>query len=462
MAMTQPSPLSAHSAAPTGPGTSRRAWLSPSVLLPAALLAVLLISFQPFGAADVIRPAAGSGGDVVNQLGYSMLGMVALAGMLMFGVPQRVMRAVDPIWVVVVLVLAASCLHSPDPSSSLKSLIFTVLVVLTCVATLVIPQNEDELRLAFLFGVGSALALSYFGVFFLPSLSIHSADAVSYQHAGLWRGHFSHKNVAGPAVANFIFFGIYFMRSGYRVIGALVAVLAMIFVINTGSKTTIGFLPLVIGIVLLGPIFGLRWVIVIVSVITMAVVGAITIGTALSKPLAELAAAISSDPTYTGRITLWNFGIEYIGKQFWTGYGYDGFWLKPVVLNTGLPFDAAWDIREIVHGHNNYMDMILALGFPAGVFVIWVLCLRPFGHYLRCALRPSGRPLAELFLMIVLFSALNSQLEAFWFRRADPVWIQTVFGIYGLYVAAAIGFGSPYRPPIWLDRFQAKAQTSSA
>ncbi len=413
-------------------------------LVPAILLAALLISMQPFGAQSTVQPAeTPPGNDAVNQIGYSLLGIIALAGMVMFAQPRRVTATVDVWWLLTVALLGFSAFNSPDTGSALRSLAFTLIVVMTCIGILTIPRNEDQLRRVFLFGVGSAIALSYIGVFALPGLGVHSADSVEFQHEGLWRGHFSHKNIAGPVMAVLVFFGIYFMRAGNRVTGLLVTALATVFVLQTGSKTTIGFLPLAIAIVMAGSVFGARWIIIALTVLSFTAITALTLGTVVANPLADAATMLVSDPSYTGRTTLWAFGLESISVRPWTGYGFDGFWLKPVVTGSDLPFDAEWDYREIVHGHNNFVDIMLNTGILSGLVIMFVLCVRPLGHFLTAARLRSNRRLADLYMMIIIFTMLNSHLESFWFRRADPIWVLMILGVFGLALTARAPYSKP-------------------
>ncbi len=55
-----------------------------------------------------------------------------------------------------------------------------------------------------------------------------------------------HKNISAPVFSVLSMFGIYAYRVGLRWRGAAIAALAVIFVLNTGSKTTIGFLPVAV------------------------------------------------------------------------------------------------------------------------------------------------------------------------------------------------------------------------
>jgi O-antigen ligase len=55
---------------------------------------------------------------------------------------------------------------------------------------------------------------------------------------------------------------------------------------------------------------------------------------------------------------------------------------------------------------------------------------------MRIPLRKENIFLGDFFMMILLFTALNSFLESFFFRRADPVWLFFVFSVIGLRLTA--------------------------
>ena len=100
------------------------------------------------------------------------------------------------------------------------------------------------------------------------------------------------------------------------------------------------------------------------------------------------------------------------------------------------PFDRAWDIREIVHGHNGYLDIALAMGLPALCAAAYAFFVAPMRDYMRIPLLKENVYLGDFFMMILLFTALNAFLESFFFRRADPVWLFFVFSIIGLRLVA--------------------------
>src|SRR5690606_4838823 len=160
----------------------------------------------------------------------------------------------------------------------------------------------------------------------------------------------------------------------------------------------------------------------------------------LFPTIAKLVSLIVSDPSFTGRDTLWKVAIEAIAERPFTGYGFDSFWMTPVVTEAPLPFDAEWDHRGIVNGHNNYLDMALFMGLPLAGLIVIILCLRPLRDYLRCRPYAENRRLADLSLMILLFVMLNSLLESSWFRRADPTWVMMIIAIAGMRMACRMRF----------------------
>ena len=73
---------------------------------------------------------------------------------------------------------------------------------------------------------------------------------------------------------------------------------------------------------------------------------------------------------------------------------------------------------------------------PALIAACWAFFVAPTRDYLRIPLRKENIYLGDFFMMTLLFTALNSFLESFFFRRADPVWLLFVFSIIGLRLVA--------------------------
>lgn len=413
-------------------------WLSTCTA--ALLFTVLMTSFQPFISGTSIVLDQPSGPNTLNQVGFSMLAMISIAGMAMIANRDRVAVALDPAWLLIAVCLAFSAFVATDSTSAARAVLFNLIIIVICIGVVAIPHSAAGFRLACAGAVLSVIVISYLGVLWMPSIAVHLDGGVEAQHAGLWRGVFSHKNVAGPVFAAFTYFGIYLMRSGLRHAGFIIVLLSILFIIQTGSKTTNGLVVVAFAIAISGRIFGSRLLPVMLLAVTFALAAAFTIGTVIHPPLRDAIIPFIDDPSFTGRDTLWAYGLERIAERPWTGYGFDSFWQVPAVTETLVPFDADWDYRGIVNGHNNYIDIALFMGLPAAAVVICILCVRPLRDYARCRPYAENRRLADLCLMIIAFVALNSLLESSWFRRADPTWIMMILAIIGMRMACRIRF----------------------
>jgi O-antigen ligase len=409
--------------------------------LAASLLAflafcLLMISLRPFETGSVFIPEEDAQGDRINQIGFLLAGAVTAAGMLTLASRRLLGVFLTPSWMAIGFVLLISIIVSPDPAVASRSIMLTLIGMVIAVGIVLLPADEKSFQKVSAAAILTVLAVSYLGVGLLPELGVHGTDVYEPQHKGLWRGHFSHKNIAGPVMSVFVMFGIYLWRSRLRLIGASIIVLALIFVLQTGSKTTGGLLPIAIAIVLAGRMFGLPLLTVALYAAVVAIVTGLTLGTIYSESWASLSEIVVADPSFTGRVTLWEYGLENVGRNFWFGTGFDGFWGTPIVQNLEFPFERAWDFRGIVHGHSNFVDMALTMGVVGFVILLWALYIVPAFNYVKsCRVRVNNN-IADLFMMILIFTTLLSFLETFFLRRIDPIWLMMFMAIAGLQLMA--------------------------
>ena len=408
-----------------------------AIILSSLLLTMLLVSFRPFQPAGApLEDGASAGGDIVNQLGFGSLGALALFALFTF-VDRRVLTALlSPWWLIMLGFLALSVTNATDPSSAMRAAMFTVIGILTVAAILTLPRDADSFSTVLAFAGLATVGLCYAGLVLFPGEAIHGGGGFEPQHAGFWRGSFSHKNIAGPVMACLSFAGIYLWRRGWTVLGGLLFVLALTFMANTGSKTTAGLVPLSILVVVLPGMIGLRGLTPALFAIAIVGTALATLGIVFIGPLAELAHRLVPDLTYTGRTALWEFAGEMIARRPLTGYGYESFWGTPFLSGMEQPFDRDWDIRGIVHGHNGYLDIAVIMGLPALAAAVVAFLVVPVADYLRTSRLRENIYLADLFMMMLFFTALNAFLESFFFRRVDPVWLFFVMAALGLRLTA--------------------------
>ncbi len=404
-----------------------------AVAIAAVLLTVLLISFKPYQ--PFVAPGAQSG-DIVNQVGFASLGAIGLLSILTLADRRTALSLIGPGWLAMGVFLILGTMTAADTGSAMRTLIFTLSAMTGMAAVVALGRDGDAVSRVLLVAGGVVVVSSYAGLVVFPDLARHTADSLEAQHAGLWRGVFVHKNLTGPVMAAFTFAGIYLFRRGWRWQGLLLGLAALFFMANTGSKTTLGLVPLVGLAVIVPGIVGLRRLVPALFVLGLFAGTTVTLGIVFVPALKALAADLAPGLTYTGRTQLWAYAGEMIVHRPWTGYGYESFWGTPLVTESDRYFDQDWDISNIVHGHNGYLDIAVTLGLPALAVAIGLFILGPCRDYLRMPLMRENVMLADFYMMVVAFSALNAMLESFFFRRADPVWLLFFMAVVGLRVTA--------------------------
>lgn len=416
------------------PGLTRGAARTLSVALAAVIFTILMVSFRPFQPAPIA--AAQKGGDIVNQLGFATLGVIGLLSILALADRRRAAALTGYGWLAMGAFLVLSTLSATDPPTAMRTLIFTVSALMAATSVIALTRDADAFSSILLFAGIVVLVSSYAGLLVFPDIARHTGASLEPQHAGLWRGVFTHKNIAGPVMASFGFAGIYLMRRGRVWTGLAMSIGALAFMANTGSKTTLGSVPLVCAAVMVPGLVGLRRLTPLIMFVAFLGGALATVGIVFIPALKALANDLAPGMTYTGRTQLWAYAGEMIAKRPWSGYGFDSFWGTPLVTESDRFFDQDWDISNIVHGHNGYLDIALTMGLPALVVAVIVLVLSPLVDYARTPLFRENVLMADFFMMVAAFCALNALLESFFFRRADPVWLLFFMAVIGLRVTA--------------------------
>lgn len=392
-------------------------------------LIILWLSFEPFSGGQDYE----AGGSLVNQIGYTALTGLAILIMLAFVHPALLLRSLSGSWLLLFAwVLFSGFIISPEGDIAMRGALFSVIVAVLAACLIACAPSEKGLLRALTLAAGLILLLSYAGLVLMPDAAVHTAAENEPQHAGLWRGVFVHKNVAGPVMAILLFVGLYAMRRGAVVVGFLIAVGAFLFVYKTGSKTSAALVPLVIAVIVVPGALGLRNIVPILAIVAIVSAHALTIGTMFFDWLDDILRLVFPNTTFTGRTEIWMFAKDYIWERPLTGFGYAGFWGAPIVSDAEQPFGGAWDPRGIIHGHNGYLDALLILGLPGAVLLVWVTVAAPAIQYARAPRTPANDALNDMLFMIVFFAALNASLESFFFNRADPVWLTMIFALFGL------------------------------
>lgn len=396
------------------------------------IFALLLFSFKPFPA-----PFTGSnGGDLVNQLGFTLLGIFSILCLFLLANPRQVQIMLNPLWIIMCALLLFSALLAPDPNAAIRAAIFTIIGIICTFAILGLIRDAAGFCSMLSIVPLSIIFVSFAGVFLLPDRGTHGYDIVEPINSYLWRGVFMHKNIAGQVMAAFVFMGIYLIRSGLIGRGIIIVLTALVFAAGTGSKTTLALIPLTLLVVLTAALFGKRWLTALIIICSQIALALFTIGSVIFDPIHEFLTSLSIDETFTGRTSIWLFALEKLSSHLWLGYGFESFWSSADVKEAANPYYLDWDVRPIVHGHNSYLDVIMNMGLPIFIFTLFLLIILPITDFVRCRKTKENIILSDMFMMIVYFCTLNASLESFFFRRIDPAWLMLLFGVFGLRLTA--------------------------
>jgi O-antigen ligase len=424
-----------------GAPMSRLEALARNTLRPLLAILILLavwVSTKPFYSVEPIDGAP-AGGDLVNQVTFA--GLAALSAIMLLYADRK---ALSPLAQLSYLLLAGwivlCVIGSTEFAISMRAFQFAIVIIFLAAATLVLPLDERQFGTVLAIAVGFVVALAWAGVIALPGQAKHTDfDPFEPEHAGSWRGHFDHKNVAGGMMAVFTFCGVYLMRSGRPAIGGMIAAAAFVFLYFTKSKTSLALTPAVIMVAFLMEFFRSRSIRLLLGVGAILTMVTVTLGSVVFKPVDDLVQWLVPGTNFTGRVDIWKYGFEKLAERPWTGFGFEAFWLTPTTLFGESRQELAWSVDKIVHGHNGYLDVALTMGLPGLALVAYVFMLKPMIDYHRAGKDAARQPLASLFIMIWLFAGLNLCLESYFFRRSDPVWFSLLIAVLGLRFLAGGG-----------------------
>ncbi len=350
----------------------------------------------------------------------------------------------DPALIVLLGYIALNVLVSVDFSASLRRFILSCAVLVVAALVCLLPRDRDDFAKLL---VGAALfvvALSYVGVLLVPELTVHQAtDLVEQRLAGDWRGVFGHKNIAGGVFSSMVFIGIFAMRAGLPIAGALLAILSLIFVVMTGAKSSV--IIIVAVLLLSGLAAGIRSTFLRAVVVYSPLVGLLTIGvgSVLSPAVGAVVAALPVDASFTGRADVWAFALEKFAERPWTGFGFQSFWTLEST-RFGVEDSEQW-AGSAANGHNSFLDTALNLGIIGLVLTIAYVVIQPFrddAQARRIGADPATR---TLWLQLWMFGIYLGCMESFFFLRADPIWFTLLVAITGMRLSARLPM-SPATP----------------
>ena len=430
---------------------------TPNAWFPATMVVVLFAYFWiglgpfPNPNATGLLAAFGSASNLLNQV--VVVALSGLAILVLAHHPARglLLRSYGMLAVIFCWLLFTAA-FSDVPGVALRRIIYSLLVCLCASSLLLMPRNSDEFGKLMGACVLGAVLLSFLGVIAIPRLAIHQgSDALEQQLAGAWRGHFGHKNVAAAAMALAVFFGLFVMKTRSLWMGAATIGIAVIFLLNSGGKTSAGMLP---AILFAGWLFERLGPFRLVFVLGgLAAMNYILLTTAVSPDMQRFVASLGVDPTFTDRASIWQLALGAIAERPWLGYGFQSYWQMEDLVY-GEVADTSWAVTA-ANAHNGYLDQIINGGFPLLAMVIVWLVVLPCHHAGLALRRGQDLELTRMFIRCWLFMLFLSCLENPIFDNRGPIWFTMLLAVFGLRLLA---YGN-----LTVGRYSASAtRTSSA
>lgn len=386
----------------------------------------------PNPASSAQLAAYGESSNAFNQL--IVLGMSGLVLAMLFLHPARdlAIRAYGPL-ALVFFWIVLTIFFSDTPDAALRRTIYSALVILSASAVLLLPRDNAQFARLVGICICLAVALSYFGVVFMPARAIHQAtDAAEAALAGDWRGHFGHKNTAAAAMAFAVFFGLYLLRMKMFWSGLALTVLAALFLLSSGGKTSAAMLPAVLVAVWLFERLGMFRLLLVGG--GLFLVNFVILSVAVSPEINAFVTGLGIDATFTDRTSIWELAVSAIGSRPLTGYGFQSFW-QTDALFYGNASASTWAVTA-ANAHNAYLDQLINGGWPLLILVLIWLVVLPCRHASVALARGSDKDLTRLYLRIWLFGLFTSCFESPFFENSGPIWFTMLIAVFGLRLQA--------------------------
>lgn len=367
----------------------------------------------------------------LNQLAALALVICACICAARYGVLSLVARPRTMIVLVFGWLLLTS-LGAPEVLTAWRRLLVTFLVCLQASLLLTLPKSRENFDSLLTVAVTLLVALCYFGVLMLPGRAIHQAgDIVEPALAGDWRGVFEHKNIAAPAMVILFFMSLYIARSS-RKLGWFLAILTLVFLIQTNGKSALGLLPVTICLAWLverAPFLGS-----VVLVSFLSVFNLLTVGSAISPGIFQFVDSLGVDATFTARSDVWSLALSAVAEHPWTGYGFHSFWQVDTLQQSETATET-WAVTA-AHAHNAYIDTMLDGGIPALVLTFIWLVLSPMRNLSLAKRRSSDRSITRLYARIWVFALILASMESTFFVTHGLMWFALLIAVFGLHFQA--------------------------
>lgn len=403
-------------------------------LVVVAALLLVMITLDPFpdlrseDVATVVR-----GRMALDYITFGLLAAIGVLFVLTADAPS-LKTLVTPLHLCLVGWMLINVVLSESREVSIQRFVLAASVTSLAVILPLLPPSQRSFNLCLGGAALLLLAVCYLGVILAPQYSIHSAlDITEPLLAGDWRGSFGHKNVASPVMTILVYVGIYLSAVGSFVMGPAIALLAGIFLIFTGGKTSSVLCLAIYALASLVYVTRSLWLKRIICFAPLIVMNLLTVGSVMSPALGSITRALPVDPTFTGRSDIWEFVLAAVAEKPIIGHGYAAFW--DGVTERQTTQGSEWAVTA-AHSHNSYLDLAVTIGLPGLLLVVLIFVVAPLRNFQQVQAHNHSHALGKLFLTIWLFGLYFGTTETFLLERQNPVWFMFALAVAGLHFLA--------------------------
>lgn len=403
-------------------------------LIAMAALLLVMITLDPFAdlrSEDVANVVGGR--MALDYVTFGLLAAVAVLFALATDAPS-LKTLLTPLHLCFVGWMLLNLVLSESREISIQRFVLAASVTSLAALLPLLPPTQRSFNLCLGGAALALLVLCYLGIVLAPQYAIHTAlDIAEPQLAGDWRGSFGHKNVASPVMTILVYVGIYLSAVGSFVIGPTIAVLAGIFLIFTGGKTSSVLCLAIYALASLVYVARGLWLKRIICFAPLIVMNLLTVGSVMSPVLGSITRALPVDPTFTGRSDVWEFALAAVAEKPITGHGYAAFWDGVTERQTAQ--GSEWAVTA-AHSHNSYLDLAVTIGLPGLLLVVLIFVFEPLRNFQEAQAHNRSNALGKLFLTIWLFGLYFGTTETFLLERQNPVWFMFAMAVAGLHFLA--------------------------
>jgi len=328
----------------------------------------------------------------------------------------------------------ASVLWAYRPESSFIRFVQQFIIIISIVLpTLLAARTSDIMRALFLCFAFACILNMFFVLGGTATIVINAGSHGSYRDYLGSPGYFSFKNYLGECATVTFLLSLYeiLCRGVRRVLGVIVALIAIFLVFSSDSKTALG-LALIAPVLAVLTVSARRIAGISPAVILLSIpLCYIALSSVTHYNMDLLAFKLYGDGTFTGRTIIWNFVQYEIKFRPILGWGYESFWLVPGSPSSEAP---GW-VKMMPNAHNGYYDMTLEMGY-LGLACLVVFITATLHAIGRVADRDPAK--AWLVLSVVLFIIIYNGLETLWMHGFEFLWV--------VFVIVAAEIGRHFRP----------------